>query len=147
MPGTGSNSSIQSGGGARHKIVIAGLDSVGVQPTNLAFNAISINQDPIPSDTNAFCGSEVISQIDVRLSFGFGLWLRFGGCFGLCIWCRGFSSKSSLTSTEMIFIIGQVFGRCTNILRDFHTRHCLEGNKTAGAECRHGDIQVLRQRY
>ena len=85
--------------------------------------------------------------VDVCRSFQLGLWLRFGGWFGLWFWCRGFSSRSSLTSTEMIFIIGQIFGRCTNILTDFHRRHCLEGNKTAGAECRHGDIQVLRRRY
>ena len=80
-----------------------------VQPTNLALRAISINQDLIPSDTNAFCGGEGICQIDVGLSVALGLWLRFGGRFGLWFCCRGFGSRSSLTSTEMIFIIGQVF--------------------------------------
>ena len=54
-------------------IVIAGLDSVGVQCTNLAFRAVSINQDLTPSYTNAFCGGEVICRIDFCFSFGFWL--------------------------------------------------------------------------
>ena len=74
----------------------------------------SISHVLIPSHTNAFCGSEVFCQIDFCFSFGFGLWLRFGGWFGLWFWCGGFSSSSSLTSSKMLFIIGQVFGRVTS---------------------------------
>ena len=83
-----------------------------VQPTNLAFMAVSINQDLIPSHTNVFCGGEVICQIDFCFSFGFWLWLRFGGRFGLWFWCGGVSSSISLTSTKMLFIIRQVCGLC-----------------------------------
>ena len=79
-------------------------------------------------------------HMDFCFSFGFWLWLQFGTWFGLWFWCGGVNSGGSLTSTKMIPIVGQVFGPCTNILRGFHRRHCLEGNKTTGAECRHGDI-------
>ena len=75
------------------------------------------------------------------------LWLRFGGWFGLWFWCGGVSSSISLTSTNMLFIIHQVFGLYTNILRDFHRRHRLKGKKTSDAECKHEDIRVLRHRY
>ena len=119
----------------------------GLARKNLAFKAVSINQELIPSHKNTFCGGEVICQIDFCFSFGFWLWLRFGGWFGLWFWCGGVSHSSSLTSTKMLFIIGQVFGRCTKILRDFHRKHCLKRRKTSDAECRHEDIQVLRQGY
>ena len=139
-PGTSSKWSIQSGGDALNNLSWRAW-------TRSGFRAVSINPDLIPSHTNAFCGSEVMCQIDFCFSFGFWLWLQFGGWFGLRFWCGGFSSSSSLTFTKIIFIIGHFFGRCTNILRYFHRRHCLEGNKTVGAECRHGDIQVLKHRY
>ena len=71
---------------------------------------------------------------------GFWLWLRFGGWFGLWLWCGGVSGSSSLTSTKMVFIIHQVFGLCTNILRHFHRRHRLKKKKTSDVERRHEDI-------
>ena len=84
-------------------------------------------------------------RYSARLMSAFPLGLGFDFSLTAGLGCA--SGRSSLNSTEMIFIIGQVFRRCTNIFTDFHRRHCLEGNKTAGAECKHGDIQVLRQRY
>ena len=78
--------------------------------------------------------------IDLCSSFWFWVWLRVGGCFGLWFWCGGVNSSNSLTSTKMLFIIGQVFGRCTNILRDFHRRLRLKGKKTSDAQCRHEDL-------